>query len=396
MNWIQLKALLAMAPPPQQGTQPNPKAELLKMVGLIAFMGFVMYFIMIRPQRQRQKQLETLVKSIRPGDKVITSSGVVGVVISVKEKTLTLRSADTKLEVLKTAVSEVTEKSGESSSRILIPYCFCHEPWSSLEAPADSLHRRLVRVQIYPPTGRNLVDVFMEKSYKHDEAFTNILDRLKVEQKDHPGRAYGNLYAAIGSNDITRYFPEFETKGEKEPTTFILNHLQRDAAGRIKLGLDLQGGSSFLVEMQTNKLNSATDKNVALANAVEVLRRRVDRFGVAEPLLQTVPGQNRILIQMPGLTEDVKDNVRRVIQQAAFLEFRMVNPDSDQLLKEGIIPPGYEIKKEVRTLPNGEKALYPFLVSKKPVSNLSGKNIASAMVVRRQHERAEDRLQARL
>ena len=89
---------------------------MLKMVGMIAIMGFVMYFIVFRPQRQRQKHLETLLKSVKAGDKVLTNSGIVGVVISVKEKTITLRSAETKLEVLKSAVSEITEKSGESSS----------------------------------------------------------------------------------------------------------------------------------------------------------------------------------------------------------------------------------------------------------------------------------------
>jgi preprotein translocase subunit YajC len=47
---------------------------------------------------------------------VLTASGIVGVVISVKEKTVTLRSGETKLEVLKSTVSEITEKSGDSSS----------------------------------------------------------------------------------------------------------------------------------------------------------------------------------------------------------------------------------------------------------------------------------------
>ena len=100
------------------------------------------------------------------------------------------------------------------------------------------------------------------------------------------------------------------------PNTFILNQLQRDASGKIKLGLDLQGGTSFLVEMDTNSLadvetitNSAgaveTVTNVArtegaLSQAVEVLRKRVDAFGVAEPIIQPAGG-NRILIQLPGL-----------------------------------------------------------------------------------------------
>jgi preprotein translocase subunit YajC len=117
MNWNTFCALLAMGPQPTApGTQPNPKAEMLKLVGMMVVMGFVMYFIMIRPQRQRQKQLEALLKGLRAGDKVLTSSGIVGVILSVKEKTVTLRTADTKMEVLKSAVSEVTERGGESSS----------------------------------------------------------------------------------------------------------------------------------------------------------------------------------------------------------------------------------------------------------------------------------------
>jgi preprotein translocase subunit YajC len=105
-------AFLAAAPAPVD-TQRNPQAELLKMVGMIAIMGFLMYFIVIRPQRQRQKQLATLLEKVKPGDKVLTASGIVGTIISVKDKTVSIRSADTKLEVLKSAISEITEKGGE-------------------------------------------------------------------------------------------------------------------------------------------------------------------------------------------------------------------------------------------------------------------------------------------
>ena len=70
---------------------------------------------LIRPQQKKAKEHATLLKSIRSGDRIVTSGGVVGVVITVKEKTVTLRSADTKLEVLKSAVSEVSERGGETS-----------------------------------------------------------------------------------------------------------------------------------------------------------------------------------------------------------------------------------------------------------------------------------------
>ncbi|MCX6902805.1 MAG: protein translocase subunit SecD [Verrucomicrobia bacterium] len=160
-----------------------------------------------------------------------------------------------------------------------------------------------------------------------------------------------------------------------------MNRLQKEASGKIKLGLDLIGGSSFLVEMQTNKLTETTAE-VALDNAVEVLRKRVDRYGVAEPLIQKVPGQNRIMIQMPGLSQDVMEDVRVAIQKAAFLEFRMVHADNDELLKGGIVPPGYEIKKEARVMPNGEKVLTPYIVDKKRVAGLSGKDVQSTGVIR--------------
>lgn len=78
----------------------------------------VFYFILIRPQQKKAKEHQQLLKNLRPGDKVLTSGGVIGIVISVKEKTVTLRSADTKLEVAKSAVGEILEREGEPSGQL--------------------------------------------------------------------------------------------------------------------------------------------------------------------------------------------------------------------------------------------------------------------------------------
>jgi preprotein translocase subunit YajC len=75
----------------------------------------VFYFILIRPQQKKAKDHTILLKTLRSGDKIVTTGGVVGVVVTVKEKTVSIRSADTKMEVLKSAVTEITERSGESS-----------------------------------------------------------------------------------------------------------------------------------------------------------------------------------------------------------------------------------------------------------------------------------------
>ncbi len=105
-----------MAPQaPRDGSSPNPTGSMLQMLGTLAFFIVVMYFIMIRPQQKKAKEQAALIKAIKPGDKVLTSGGILGVVVGVKEKTVSIRSADTKLEVLKSAVTDITEKAGSSN-----------------------------------------------------------------------------------------------------------------------------------------------------------------------------------------------------------------------------------------------------------------------------------------
>jgi preprotein translocase subunit YajC len=110
MNVILLGSLLA------QNTVPDPKAQMLQMVGLLVLMGVMFYFAIFRPQQKKTKEHETLMKALKAGDKVVTNSGILGVVVSIKDKTVTLRSADAKFEILKGSISEVVEKAESSSS----------------------------------------------------------------------------------------------------------------------------------------------------------------------------------------------------------------------------------------------------------------------------------------
>ena len=118
MNLTGLKSLLADAAPvatPMQ-TVDNPTGNMLKTVLLMGGMVLMMWLMIFRPQQKRTKQLETMLKTLRSGDKIVTSSGIVGVVLSLKDKTVTIRSNETKLEILKSAVAEVTKDSGEPAS----------------------------------------------------------------------------------------------------------------------------------------------------------------------------------------------------------------------------------------------------------------------------------------
>ncbi|HLP76889.1 MAG TPA: protein translocase subunit SecD, partial [Candidatus Paceibacterota bacterium] len=208
--------------------------------------------------------------------------------------------------------------------------------------------------EIYPPKATPLVDYFKTHAIRQDATFKSIVEQAEATTAKLPQRAYQNLVEAIGTNDITPYFAISEAKTEAHPTTYILNRLQREAAGRIKLGIDLAGGTSFLVAMDTNQLQTA-QTDAALSQAVEVLRKRVDKFGVAEPVIQP-QGNDRILIQLPGLSEEATENARQSIQKVAFLEFKLVHPESAKLIAQGVtIVPNYVLMTTPGRERNGVK-----------------------------------------
>ncbi|MEZ4650793.1 MAG: protein translocase subunit SecD [Candidatus Eisenbacteria bacterium] len=92
----------------------------------------------------------------------------------------------------------------------------------------------------------------------------------------------------------------------------------------LKLGLDLLGGMRLVLQLDRTQL-SAEEVPDALDRAMEVLRNRIDQFGVAEPTLQK-QGEDRILIQLPGLLD--KQRAIDLIGQTALLEFKLVQQEA--------------------------------------------------------------------
>ena len=93
-----------------------------------------------------------------------------------------------------------------------------------------------------------------------------------------------------------------------------------------KKGLDLQGGMHLALELDESKrvsANKAHDIDLALT----VLRKRIDEFGVTEPVIQKV-GDDRIVVELPGVDDPVR--ARQIVQRSAFLEFK-VTDETDAL-----------------------------------------------------------------
>src|SRR5262249_32284499 len=121
----------------------------------------------------------------------------------------------------------------------------------------------------------------------------------------------------------------------------------------------------------------------------EVLRRRVDRLGVAEPIIQPA-GADRIMIQLPGLSQAEQDEARKNIEKAAYLEFRLVHPKSEELIRDNIIEPGYEVLKLKEKNQDGTFTYRPLLVEKRLANGLTGKYIKRAFPSRDQMSNAPE------
>ena len=135
-------------------------------------------------------------------------------------------------------------------------------------------------------------------------------------------------------------------------------------AEKFRFGLDLKGGTSFTLGVDTDKLaETIIAANPAITNTpgaveakiqetlkgcddriISVIRRRVDAMGTNEPVIQGMK-DHRLLVQLPGVDEEVRKAAKASLQSAAFLEFRLTHPKNDQLvakvLGKDVAPEGY-------------------------------------------------------
>lgn len=111
---------------------------------------------------------------------------------------------------------------------------------------------------------------------------------------------------------------------------------------RISLGLDLKGGMHLLLKVDTTHLKQE-DKEDAADRALEVIRNRIDEFGVREPSIQR-QGEDEIVVQLPGVTD--RDRAIDILGKTALLEFKLVSNETEKLkqAQEGNVPEGFELK----------------------------------------------------
>ena len=135
---------------------------------------------------------------------------------------------------------------------------------------------------------------------------------------------------------------------------------------KLRFGLDLKGGTSFTLGVDTDKLretiiadNPAISNDTAAiereiqktlqgsdARIIQVVRRRVDGMGMNEPVIQGMK-DHRLLVQLPGIDDETRKAAKKSLQSAAFLEFRLTHPKNSELVSKLMsskaCPDGYEL-----------------------------------------------------
>ena len=148
----------------------------------------------------------------------------------------------------------------------------------------------------------------------------------------------------------------------------------------IRLGLDLQGGTEFLLQVQGNPTPSALDE------AISVLRKRLDTLGTREISIQP-EGTDRLKIQIPGLQGAEVGQTEKILSQVAKLEFNLVPPNAQDILAAAMANGGrlpyqyaldYEILPELQKDAQGKDVLGQIVVEKKV--QMTGKGVTHAYV----------------
>ncbi|MEI8242703.1 MAG: protein translocase subunit SecD [bacterium] len=157
--------------------------------------------------------------------------------------------------------------------------------------------------------------------------------------------------------------------------------------GKIRLGLDLQGGTSFTVQIDQEELRRILrEKMLAARNNVgeipeadldveveralkdadgrvlEVLRNRVDKLGVNEPVI-AAGKDHRITIQLPGADQKQREDAEELIKSAAFLQFRLVHKNNSEMVRK-LFGTAVKAPEGFRLSPEGDNCYEPLSVDK--------------------------------
>lgn len=152
----------------------------------------------------------------------------------------------------------------------------------------------------------------------------------------------------------------------------VLRYVRRKSAGKLHLGLDLQGGTEFVVSFNKKDVPANSTVEQVRNQILEILRNRLDKSGVTEPELRGITATD-LSIRMPSIDEGDKTGIRNTIKDAAKLEFYLVAANNAELVRQYSADPEFHnpvniIRKEMIEERNGEETAEVLFLEKTPAS----------------------------
>ncbi len=194
-------------------------------------------------------------------------------------------------------------------------------------------------------------DSFVARKAQAKQTEFNSL--IKEASEGVASHKYSSVYVALKSIanerkiDLTQYFPELKLeaslKNIQKRNDILLNYLLKKSQSPLQLGLDLKGGIAFTLEVDPAAFAKEGEaaRTQKLAKAIEIIGNRINGLGVSEPIIRPI-GDNRIEVQLAGVS--TKDNPEVVdnLKKPARLEFCLVHPTlNPATTAPSDIPPGY-------------------------------------------------------
>jgi SecD/SecF fusion protein len=241
---------------------------------------------------------------------------------------------------------------------------------------------------LFPLADRPFND-FIQAQVRHDgERFGELMRRAaaEVEAGRHPS-AFMALKAIANHEkiDLSQFFPQIRLESSlrniEKRNDILLDHLLAQSKGRLQLGLDLKGGVAVVLEVPEGAQSDepAEQRREKLAKAIEIISNRINSFGVAEPIVRPV-SDNRIEVQLPGVSTADNPEILDTIKKPARLDFRLVHRfASPANTPPGQEPPGYErmvLEQEGR---GGETIVDELFVKRVP--EMTGEGVADSYPV---------------
>ena len=207
-----------------------------------------------------------------------------------------------------------------------------------------------------------------------DARLRTLQERLQIDEK-------GATYSSSLLRAITIRMPGFSKEEAEEVKAKVIAKQPVDS---LKPGIDLAGGASFTLQVQPKVDQDAGETievtSAAIQQAVKTLQGRLNPDGTKDMLIQP-QGEDMIIIEMPGVSEEEAAWVREIIQKQSVLELRAVHPNNDSLApqvaaKETAVP-GYRLYTHSYTNDRtGDPVTEQLLLEKR--NKIEGKHVKKA------------------